>query len=100
MAAKGVVDDADYLIGSHFMMPKVGFLAYDVQNFLATSKLNVDFTGLAAHAGGAPEQGKNALLAAAAAEAEAADAEAAAAEEAEEPEEEFQDVVDGGETEE
>ena len=67
MAAKGVVDDADYLIGSHFMMPKVGFLAYDVQNFLATSKLNVDFTGLAAHAGGAPEQGKNALLAAAAA---------------------------------
>ena len=67
MAAKGVVDDADYLIGSHFMMPKVGFLAYDVQNFLATSKMNVDFTGLAAHAGGAPEQGKNALLAAAAA---------------------------------
>ena len=67
MAAKGVVDDADYLIGSHFMMPKVGFLAYDVQNFLATSKLNVDFTGLAAHAGGAPEQGKNALRAAAAA---------------------------------
>lgn len=67
MAAQGVADDADYLIGSHFMMPKVGFLAYDVQNFLATSKLNVDFTGVAAHAGGAPEQGKNALLAAAAA---------------------------------
>jgi aminobenzoyl-glutamate utilization protein A len=67
MAAKGVTDDVDFLIGSHFMMPKIGFLAYDVQNFLATSKLNVDFKGVAAHAGGAPEQGKNALLAAAAA---------------------------------
>ena len=67
MAARGVTDEADYLIGSHFMMPKLGFLAYEVQNFLATSKLNVDFQGVAAHAGGAPEQGKNALLAAAAA---------------------------------
>ena len=33
--------------------------------FLATTKLDAEFTGVSAHAGAAPEQGKNALLAAA-----------------------------------
>lgn len=65
MAAKGVVDDADYLLGAHLMMPKVGYLGYDVTGFLATSKFDADFTGVPAHAAGAPEVGRNALMAAA-----------------------------------
>ena len=65
MAAKGVVDDVDYLLGAHLMMPKVGYLAYDVQGFYATSKFDAVFTGASAHAGAAPELGKNSLLAAA-----------------------------------
>lgn len=65
MAAKGVVDDVDYMLGAHLMMPPVGFLGYDVRGFLATTKFDADFTGVAAHAGGMPECGKNALLAAA-----------------------------------
>lgn len=65
MAAKGVVDDANYLLGAHLMMPKVGTLGYDVRGFLATTKFDADFKGVAAHAGGSPEKGKNALMAAA-----------------------------------
>lgn len=34
-------------------------------NFMATTKFDVRFTGVAAHAGGKPEEGRNALLAAA-----------------------------------
>jgi aminobenzoyl-glutamate utilization protein A len=34
-------------------------------NFMATTKFDVNFTGVAAHAGGKPEDGRNALLAAA-----------------------------------
>lgn len=65
MAAAGVVDDVDYLLGAHLMMPKVGTLAYDVRGFLATTKFNADFTGVPAHAGSNPEIGRNAMLAAA-----------------------------------
>lgn len=65
MVTKGIIDDADYLLGAHLMMPPVGFLGYDVRGFLATTKFDADFTGVPAHAGGTPECGKNALLAAA-----------------------------------
>jgi len=65
MMAKGIVDDVDFLLGAHLMMPKVGYLAYDVQGFLATSKFDATFTGVPAHAGAAPEVGRNSLLAAA-----------------------------------
>ncbi|MGO5131269.1 amidohydrolase [Mitsuokella jalaludinii] len=65
MVTKGIIDDADYLLGAHLMMPPVGFLGYDVRGFLATTKFDADFTGVPAHAGGMPECGKNALLAAA-----------------------------------
>lgn len=69
MAVKGVVDDADYLIGMHlgFNTNKTGHLACMIEGFLATTKLDAIFTGVAAHAGAAPEAGRNALLAAAAA---------------------------------
>lgn len=65
MLAKGAVDQVDFFLAAHLMMPKVGYLAYDVQGFLATSKFDATFTGVPAHAGAAPEIGKNSLLAAA-----------------------------------
>jgi len=67
MVAKGVVDDADYLLGLHlgFSTKKNGQLACRVEGFLATTKLDAVFTGVPAHAGAAPEAGRNALLAAA-----------------------------------
>lgn len=65
MVERGVVDDVDFLLGAHLMMPKIGFLGYDVSGFLATTKFDADFLGVPAHAGATPECGKNALLAAA-----------------------------------
>ncbi|MDU4960743.1 MAG: amidohydrolase [Sporomusaceae bacterium] len=69
MVVKGVVDDADYMIGMHFgmSMNKLGMLACKTYGFLATTKIDATFTGVPAHAGAAPENGRNALLAAASA---------------------------------
>lgn len=66
MVEAGVVDDVDYFIASHIGtgVPNHHFVAAN-NGFLATSKLNISFTGKAAHAGSEPEEGKNALLAAA-----------------------------------
>ncbi|MEK3857277.1 M20 family metallo-hydrolase [Cytobacillus sp. FSL H8-0458] len=68
MAEAGVVDDVDYLIASHIGtgVPDGHFVA-SKNGFLATSKLDVTFKGVSSHAGGNPEEGKNALLAAASA---------------------------------
>jgi aminobenzoyl-glutamate utilization protein A len=67
MVAKGVVDDVDYIIGMHLgtELGKTGKFAYGVDGFLATTKMDASFAGVAAHAGSDPEVGKNALLAAA-----------------------------------
>lgn len=69
MVNKGIVDDVDYFLGMHlgFKMKKTGQLACNVHGFLATTKLDAEFSGAPAHAGAAPETGRNALLAAAAA---------------------------------
>lgn len=68
MARAGVVEDTDFFIASHIGtgVPQHHFVAAN-NGFLATTKLNIMFTGKAAHAGGEPEVGKNALLAAASA---------------------------------
>lgn len=68
MARAGVVDDVDYFIASHIGagVPQHHFVAAN-NGFLATSKLNIRFSGKASHAGSEPEKGKNALLAAASA---------------------------------
>lgn len=68
MAEAGVIDDVDYLIASHVGtgVPDGHFVA-SKNGFLATSKLDVTFKGVSSHAGGNPEEGKNALLAAASA---------------------------------
>ncbi|EAX47999.1 amidohydrolase [Thermosinus carboxydivorans Nor1] len=67
MVVKGVVDDVDYLLGMHFgvTLRKTGQVACQTEGFLATTKLDAIFTGVPAHAGAAPEMGRNALLAAA-----------------------------------
>ena len=63
----GHLDDVDYVIGNHMgdsagQEYQVG-LSYGAT--LATTKLDIFFTGKAAHAGAVPEKGANALLAAA-----------------------------------
>ena len=63
----GHLDDVDFVIANH-MKPAADLENCDVYMSigpsLATSKLDVVFSGLAAHAGSDPEQGRNALLAA------------------------------------
>ena len=67
MMAAGVVDDVDAILGMHLgiNVKKTGQVACRTEGFLATTKIDAVFTGVPAHAGAAPETGKNALLAAA-----------------------------------
>lgn len=67
MVAKGIVDDVDYFFGMHlgFNANRDNTFICMTDNFLATSKVDARFKGLSAHAGAAPQDGKNALLAAA-----------------------------------
>jgi aminobenzoyl-glutamate utilization protein A len=67
MAATGIVDDVDFLIGMHLgtSLGELGQVSYKTDGFFATSKIDADFTGIPAHAGAKPETGRNALLAAA-----------------------------------
>lgn len=69
MVVAGVVEDVDYLIGMHLGIgiKKKGQVTCRTEGFLATTKVDAVFTGVPAHAGAAPETGRNALLAAAAA---------------------------------
>lgn len=68
MTAAGVVDDVDYFISSHVGgLAAAGDIHIFTGGFLATSKLDISFTGTPSHAGADPEKGRSALLAAAAA---------------------------------
>lgn len=70
IVASGHLDDVDVFIGSHVAPTEDlddGDVTPGTYGSLATTKYDVKFTGLAAHAGGYPERGKNALLAAASA---------------------------------
>jgi aminobenzoyl-glutamate utilization protein A len=66
MLEKGVVDDVKYIVGMHLgvNLRRTGQVACKTEGFLATTKLDAVFTGVPAHAGAAPETGKNAILAA------------------------------------
>jgi aminobenzoyl-glutamate utilization protein A len=66
MVNAGVVDDVDYFIAIHLGtgVPSRTFRPA-VHGHLASAKLDVTFRGRAAHAGGNPDEGRNALLAAA-----------------------------------
>jgi aminobenzoyl-glutamate utilization protein A len=66
MVNAGVVDDVDKFIAIHLGtgVPSRVFKT-SVRGHLASAKLDVTFRGQSAHAGGHPEEGRNALLAAA-----------------------------------
>ncbi|MFC0673197.1 amidohydrolase [Brachybacterium hainanense] len=66
MIAAGLADDVDQLIGLHLGegLP-AGDLAAGSHGLQATQKFEVTFRGVAAHAAGAPQEGRNALAAAA-----------------------------------
>ncbi len=65
MTEAGIVDDVDYFIATHLGtgVKAREFVAGNA-GFLATTKMDVMFTGKAAHAGAEPNEGKNALMAA------------------------------------
>ncbi|WP_461211278.1 amidohydrolase [Desulfocurvus sp. DL9XJH121] len=67
MTDAGILDDVDVILGGHigFLAKETGQFICGAEKFLATTKFDARFTGVSAHAGGAPEEGKNALLAAA-----------------------------------
>ena len=69
MVAAGVLDGVDILLGSHISMglSPVGVIAAGTHGFLASTKMDVCIHGRGAHAGVCPEEGRNALAAAAAA---------------------------------
>lgn len=68
----GHLDGVDYTLAAHILpagkeagLVDIGVLKDGAQGGLATAKLDVTFTGVPAHAGLAPQEGRNALLAAA-----------------------------------
>ncbi|MCX7788898.1 MAG: amidohydrolase [Spirochaetes bacterium] len=67
MMAAGVVDTVDFLFGIHIGVKATsnGEFYCGSDGFLATSKLDAHFQGHSVHAGLAPQDGRNALLAAA-----------------------------------
>ena len=68
MEAAGVLEEVDYIFGGHIGINArhLGDFICGAREFLATTKLDVTFAGMPAHAGMAPEEGRNALFAAAA----------------------------------
>ena len=63
----GILDDVDFVLGGHIAETSDGSLQVctNTGGYLATDKFDVTFKGEASHAGGSPEKGRNALLAAA-----------------------------------
>jgi aminobenzoyl-glutamate utilization protein A len=66
MVGAGVTRGINFLLGSHisFQASRSGMLICGAKGFLASTKWDVAFTGESAHAGAAPQNGRNALLAA------------------------------------
>lgn len=68
MCTSGLVDDVDYFLSGHVGgVIGLGEVAVMDGGFLASSKFDVSIEGKPAHAGNAPQQGNNALMAACAA---------------------------------
>ena len=66
MSESGILDDIDWFVGSHVGGScKSGEVAVMDGGFLASSKFDITFKGLEAHAGNAPHKGHSALVAAA-----------------------------------
>lgn len=68
MTQAGLLDDVDWFIALHLGLGQpTGTVFGGTHGFLCTTKIDVDLKGKGAHAGGEPNLGKNALLAAASA---------------------------------
>lgn len=68
IASSGLVDGADYFIAMHYGLgAPTGTVYGGAKGFLCSAKFDALFKGKSAHAGGEPEKGRNALLAAASA---------------------------------
>lgn len=66
VVGSGILDDVQYMIGSHLSSGvATGTVTCGREGFLATTKFDAIIHGGPAHAGGTPEGGHNALLAAA-----------------------------------
>ncbi|WP_054951143.1 amidohydrolase [Numidum massiliense] len=67
MVRKGWLDDVDVFLSGHigFRSDTLGEVVLNAHGFYVTTKWDAAYAGRAAHAGGNPELGKNALLAAA-----------------------------------
>lgn len=65
----GWLDEVDYFLSGHIAFQSfiLGEVVSCVTNFMATTKIDITYKGKSSHAGSHPEEGKNALLAAAAA---------------------------------
>ena len=66
MLKAGVLDGVEYLVGLHIGIraPYTGSIICGARSFMASSGFDVRYTGSPAHAGLAPHEGRNALLAA------------------------------------
>lgn len=61
-AASGLLDDVDYILGAHLsLMCGSGEVCANLRNVLATTKLDVTYTGRPAHPTMSPELGRDAL---------------------------------------
>ncbi|WP_198395252.1 amidohydrolase [Brevibacterium antiquum] len=68
IVAAGWFDDVDLFVATHLKSDDgKGNVLTGSDGYLASTKLDVTFTGVGSHAGGDPEKGKNALLSAASA---------------------------------
>jgi aminobenzoyl-glutamate utilization protein A len=66
MTDAGLLDNSDFFLSLHLGMGlPSGSLACGISGLLYTKKFDVRYTGKASHAGAAPQNGRNALLAAA-----------------------------------
>jgi len=66
MAASGHLDDVDYLLAVHVGLDHpTGEIVAGIEGFLAVSSFRAEFEGSPAHAGAHPEEGDNAVQAAA-----------------------------------
>lgn len=66
IVGKGILDDSDFFLAVHLGMGvPTGRVVAGVTGFLCTTKFDVEYRGCPAHAGAAPNEGCNALLAAA-----------------------------------
>ncbi len=66
MVDKGILEGVQYFLSGHLGFNLgTGKFAPKTEGFLSTTKIDAEFIGAGAHAGSNPEEGKNALLAAA-----------------------------------